>query len=258
MASTKVNSVKSVDHALSVLEKLKENSQGMGVTELSVRLELSKSTVHRLLMSLSAKNYVRQEPITKKYNLGLKFIEIGEHVNESLDIRKIAAPQLAELSRKTKETVHLVVMENFEAVYIDRVESDSTIRMYSRIGKRLPMHCTGAGKVFLAHLPPKSWELFLEGNQLIEFTGNTLISERVLLTQLKLIKKNGFAIDDEEYEAGVKCIAVPIRDLHGEVIATISVSIPAIRFTEEGIDSIIKILKDASHKISGELGNFIL
>lgn len=251
---SKVITVKSVDRALCIIEKLKENSSGMGVTDLSTALGVSKSTIHRLLMSLNVENYVSQEPSTGKYLLGLKFIEIGELVSENLDIRKVTSSFLKELASRTQETVHLVIMEKNEVVYIDKVESPATVRMYSRVGKRTLMHCTGVGKVFLANLPTEVVQSILMQQPMVGFTKNTIISKEELLKQLKLIKKNGYAFDDEEHEEGVKCIAAPIKDYNGNVIAAISIAIPTLRWDNRKFDFFVDEVKKASLVISKSFG----
>ncbi|GGB31897.1 helix-turn-helix domain-containing protein [Virgibacillus dakarensis] len=252
-----VTTVQSVDRAIYILEKLKENPNGLGITELSVTLGVSKSTVHRLLMSLFKAGFVKQDPLTDKYQLGLKCLELGDVVSENLDVRKNASPLLNELSFKTGETVHLVVMELNEMVYIDKVESPETIRMYSRVGKRAPMHCTGVGKVFLAHLPIDEVEKIITEKSMRKFTENTLITKEDLYAQLDIIRNRGYAIDDQEHELGVKCAAAPIMDSRGTIIAAISVSTPIMRLDSNKFNYIISEVLAYSQKISESLGSFL-
>lgn len=257
MVTSSVTTVQSVDRALKIIENLKNNPNGIGVTDLSIMLGVSKSTIHRLLMSLYQEGFVRQDPITEKYKLGFKFLELGDIVNENLDVRKAASPMLKELSNKTGETVHLVIMDQNEVVYIDKVESPETIRMYSRVGKRALMHCTGVGKVFLANLPLLEVKRIIEEKPLIRFTKNTITTPKELFAQLELIKSQGYAIDNEEHEEGVKCASAPIFDFRGNIIAAVSVSAPAMRITAEKFTHMTKEVINCSYKISKSLGNYI-
>lgn len=256
MTVSNVLTVQSVDRALLILERLKDYPNGLGVTDLSKDLGVSKSTIHRLLMSLSAKGYVKQDLSTDNYALGLKFIEFGEIVSNYLDVRKIAAPFLQELALKTGETVHLVVRENYEVVYIDKIESPATIRMFSRIGKRALMHCTGVGKAILAHLPDKIVNDILEQRPTIKFTENTITRKEKLLIELETIRKNGYSFDNEEHEEGVKCVAAPLIDHNGQVVAAISVAAPAMRMETDNLRMSIRTVVEQSVKISKSLGYF--
>ncbi|WP_052361893.1 IclR family transcriptional regulator [Geomicrobium sp. JCM 19038] len=139
--------LQSIDRAMRVLDLLKDHHFGLGVTELSYRLGVAKSTVHRIVSSLEAHGYVKQEPGNGNYRLGLKFLEMQQYVLKQMEITSIARPFLDELSREANEIVHLVEQQDYEVVYLDKVEQHSnTIRIYSRVGRRAPMHCTGVGK----------------------------------------------------------------------------------------------------------------
>src|SRR5690625_4689828 len=168
--NNEVITVQSVDRALRILEILKDERDGLGVTELSTHLEVSKSTVHRLLMSLLKKNFVKKDKNSGKYILGLKLIELGQIVSENIDIRKLAYPYLVQLVEILDETVHLASRDNNKIVYIDKIESSSSIQMYSKIGKRVPLHCTGIGKAILAFLPEEEVLHALEQIQLTRYT----------------------------------------------------------------------------------------
>lgn len=254
MADNKVTTVQSVDRALNILHILQDHPKGLGVTELSHRLDVSKSTIHRLLMSLLQKGFVKQDRENERYLLGLKLIELGEVVSENLDIRKLAAPLLNQLAEKTGETVHLVVMDNLEIVYIDKTESYATIRMFSRVGKRAPMHCTGVGKAVLAFLPEESINQVLTQKPMTKFTKNTITSKEEMFNHLKEIRNRGYSIDDEEHEEGIKCAAAPIFNYKGEVVAGISVAGPIMRVSEEKLTRIAGEILDTSRAVSKLLG----
>ncbi|MBY0223479.1 MULTISPECIES: IclR family transcriptional regulator [Sporosarcina] len=252
-----VGTVQSVDRALLILEKLKEAPKGLGVTELSTELKVSKSTAHRLLMSLLKKGFVRQDPENQKYILGLKLIEFGQTVTDHLDIRNIASGHLRQLAEKVGETAHLVIRERSEIVYIDKIESSATIRMFSNIGKRAPMHCTGVGKAILAFLPHQEIVTIVEEKGLEGFTPKTIIELDALLDHLEMIRNRGYSIDDEEHELGIKCAAAPILNYKGEVIAGISVAGPIMRVSEEKLEEMAAEVLKTSKAISMDLGGVI-
>ncbi|TRY27647.1 IclR family transcriptional regulator [Brevibacillus sp. LEMMJ03] len=227
------SSVQSVDRALYILDLLKEHNDGLGITELAHRMDVAKSTVHRLLTSLKNQGYVRQDPLTERYLLGLKLIELGSIVTQSLEIRTIAKPILNQLVQETGETSHLVILEDGEVVYIEKIESPYTIRMYSLIGKRAPVHCTGVGKAIIAYLPEEQVRRIAAQRGLKKFTENTITSLDDLLVHLQEIKANGYSLDREEHEPGICCVAAPILNHNGEAVAGVSVSGPTMRMNEE-------------------------
>lgn len=225
--------VQSVDRALIIMDILQQNANGLGITELSSRMGLAKSTIHRMLTSLKNKGYVKQDPVTERYQLGLKLIELGSIVSQSLEIRSIAKPYMDQLVQETGETSHLVVLEDFEIIYIEKIESPYTIRMYSTIGKRAPLYCTGAGKAILSHLSEQEITKYLVEKELIKYTEKTIINKDLLLEELTNIKQKGYSVDDEEHELGIQCVAAPILDHNNNVVAGLSVAGPLMRMTEE-------------------------
>lgn len=246
--------VQSVDRALEIIDILEDEPQGLGVTPLSKKMGVSKSTIYRLLSSLLNKEYVRQNEETQKYHLGLRLMQLGQTVTNQIDIRQVAAPVMERLVQDTGETVHLVVQEGNEIVYIDKIESQATIRMFSNIGKRAPMHCTGVGKAILSNLANEEIDNIIKENGLEKFTNNTITDPQKLREHLKEIQMLGYSIDDEEHEMGIKCAASPIFNFKGEVIAGISVAGPIMRINDNKIQHMaIEVLK-ASKEISESLG----
>lgn len=249
-----VSSVQSVERALNIIEILQDIPNGLGVTELSHRLDVSKSTAHRLLMSLYNKGFVQQDLQTEKYYLGLKFIELGQVVTDNLDIRKVAAPYLRQLTELTGETAHLAIMDKNEIVYIDKLESSATIRMFSNIGKRAPIHCTGIGKAIFAFLEDPEIERIIKETGLPKYTEKTRITRVDMLQDIKEIRARGYSIDDEEHEAGIKCSAAPIFNHKQEVVAGISVAGPIMRVTEDKLEMMASEVLKVSTEISRLLG----
>ncbi|WP_181347038.1 IclR family transcriptional regulator [Thalassobacillus sp. CUG 92003] len=254
MADKEVTTVQSVDRALVILDILKSHPEGLGVTELSHRLDVSKSTIHRLLSSLLKQGYVKQDAEHERYALGLTLIELGEVVSSQLDIRRIAAPYLTQLAGSTGETVHLVMMDNLEIVYIDKTEPDATIRMFSRIGKRAPMHCTGVGKAMLAFLPPDKIDAVLSERPMTRFTNQTITDPDDMKTHLEEIRRRGVAFDMEEHEEGITCAAAPLFNYKGEVVAGISIAGPIMRVDDAKLSVFAREVHHAAATISKALG----
>lgn len=253
MAKEKRNLIQSVTRALAIVDTL-SNYNALGVTELGQILGLHKSTVYGLLMTLEHEGYVYQNNQTGKYALTLKLFEIGGKVFGELDLRKIARPYIEEIVNKHQETAHLVVPDGPEIVYIDKVECTQSIRICSNVGRRMPFHCTGVGKVILANIPETKVKEIIEQKGLVQFTPNTIIDYETLIDELGRIRETGYAIDNEEAEQGLKCVAAPIRDFNGNVIAATSVSGPKMRMTEDKIREIVADIVALNEKISTELG----
>jgi len=188
----------------------------MNMTEISKELGLYPSTIHRILDTLKYWGYVEQGPNTQKYQLGLKLLELGMAKFHKMDLVREASPYLKELVKECNETVHLGVLEGGEVLYIAKEGSSQTIRMCSYIGKRAPLHCTALGKVLLADLPEEERRKILGQKGLPRLTEKTITDKEDLEKKLGRIKKQGFALDREENEKDVCCIAAPIKNYQGE------------------------------------------
>jgi DNA-binding IclR family transcriptional regulator len=247
------NLVKSVNRSIDIISLLSSSEKSLGVTEISERLNLPKSTVSRLLSTLYYREFVQKDKQTKRYSLGLKLFELGSQIFNELDLRKIVKPFLEDLANEINETVHFVIEDNGEVLYIEKIESSHGLRQYSQIGKRGPLYCTGVGKAFLSTKNMNEIDNLLKNKELISYTKNTITNVSELKKELKVIKQKGYAIDNEEINEGVKCIAVPIFDYTGSSIGAISISGPTFRMknTEEKADK----LMDTAKKISRQLGH---
>jgi len=244
--------VQSIGRALDILECLTRSDKSMGVTELSGRLGLHKSTVYRLLATLAYRGYVEQDE-DERYNIGLKLFEISGNVLNKMDIRKKVKPYLVKLQEETRETIHLGILDGDEVVYIDKEESTETIRMYSEIGKRVKAHCTSLGKVLLAYKRENLKELYEQG-PLIRYTDNTIVDREVLGEHLAKIREKGYAVDDEEQELDIHCIGGPIFDYKGDIIAAFSIAGPSTRMTEKRVKELSRKVLEYSVEISHSLG----
>ena len=235
-----------------------KSAQGISLKELSAKVGLPKGTTHRLLTSLAYFGYVRQASENKDYCLGFKLVELGNRLLDHLDLRAQARPSLISLCKKTKETVHLVILDQNEALYVDKVVSNEKpggLQMVSRVGLRVPVHCSSVGKVFLAQYSEQELERFLQEKELEKRTENTITNTEKLKQHLKLIFRQGYAVDNEENEKGIRCVGAPIFNQQGKVIAAISISGPAVRISKKIIQETLKneVMKTALD-ISREFG----
>lgn len=249
-----VDVVQSVDRALSILEVLSDYSEGLGVTDISNKIGLHKSTVYRLLSTLIYKGYVVQDSISNKYRITFKLFELGNKRVESLDILSASKPYTKQLMKEVNEVVHLVIRDGNEIVYIDKVEADNTIRMASSIGRRSPLYCTSVGKVILAYLSDEEVEKIWNNSKIEKLTKYTITDLKDMKKELKIIRKKGYAIDNEENEIGVRCIGAPVFNRDGEVEGAISISGPTMRMTDSKLEEFSTEVIKYANMISKELG----
>jgi IclR family transcriptional regulator, KDG regulon repressor len=246
--------IQSIDRALRILDLFDEYETELKITDISERMQLHKSTVHSLLKTLQSRNYIEQNVENGKYRLGMKLFERGNLVIRSLDIRTISKKYLIDLSVKTENTVHLVILDGKEGIYIDKVEGSSATVLYSRIGRRIPVHCSAVGKALVAHKNGVELNEILDGYVYKQHTPNTLTNENAFIAELENVRSNGYAMDREENEPGITCLAVPIWDHSGSVVAAMSMSQHSAGVNEEKLDRTVQMLKEAANKISIELG----
>jgi len=233
MCDNKEVYIRSVGRAIKILEAFNNKSK-LGITEISKMLQIPKSTTHDIVTTLEKEGILEKDSESSKYYLGIKLFELGDRARENFELRKVAIPYLKELNEMFDETVHLTVPENGEVLYIECFESTKRLRTYSVIGIRAPMYCTAVGKAILAFLPDKEINKII-GKGLKRFTNNTITDNKKLLDELKKIRKTGYAVDNMEHEEGVRCVGAPIKENSGYPIASISISGPSQRITDEMI-----------------------
>jgi IclR family transcriptional regulator, KDG regulon repressor len=248
------NLVKSVSRALHIIDIVSSEKDGLGVTEIAKQMDINKSSVYRILSTLVQYGYIEQDKETERYKLGYKFLDISSKLLESIDLRREAKPYLRELEKETNEVIHLVVYDQGEVIYIEKLEGTETLRMHSKVGKRAPMHCTGVGKAILAHLPLNVVLEIIERKGLPKHTDFTITDRDALLKELEKVKQKGYALDLEENEYGIRCIAVPVFDYSGNVVAAVSISGPTIRMTDERIEKLQERIRYIGRQISERLG----
>jgi len=252
------NLVQTIARTALILESLGQYPNGLSLGELSEKVGLPKGTTHRLLTSMAYFDFIRQDQVTKHYHLGFKLVELGNNLLSHIDIRKEARPYLIDLSNDVQETIHLVVLDQNKALYIDKVDMHSRrggLQMVSRLGSRNPLNCTAVGKVLLAYMHEMDAEIIIQQIDPDRRTNNTITDPSELKRHLNTIRAKGYAIDDEENEIGVRCVAAPIRNEIGKVVAAMSVSGPTTRITKKKIDEPLKTrVTETAMRISRKLG----
>ncbi|GAB6156213.1 IclR family transcriptional regulator [Desulfosporosinus burensis] len=246
--------VRSVAKALMILNVLAEHQREMSLGDIAKEMQLAKSTAYGLLATLRDFGYIEQSPLDGKYHLGIRLFEVGNVVANSWDVRQVAVPFIQTLVDELGETVHLVVLDKGEVLYIDKRESTKSLRIVSQVGTRLPAHCTGVGKVFLANLPIGEVRRIIATKGLSRYTKNTITDFSRLEEELNLVRQLGYAMDNEEIMESLRCVAVPLRAHTGKVCAAISVSGPSSRFDGEQLESIVNLMVRIGQEISTSLG----
>ena len=252
------NLVQTIERASTIFDVLAKNPQGLSVKNLSEKVNLPMGTTHRLLASLAYFGLISQDLVSKKYHLGFKLVNLANALLGQIDLRTVARPHLMDLARKVNETIHLVILDQKEALFLDRIESSEDrlgLQMVSKVGMRTPAHCCGVGKVLLAALSEKELDDLIVAKGLPKRTEKTITDPDQLKLHLEAVRNQGYAVDDEEEDLGTRCVAAPIRNEVGHVVAAISISGPAIRNTwKKIIDTLKDQVKDTAFEISQQLG----
>ena len=250
------DSVQSLDRAFDLLEALAAGRE-LGVTELAHRTGLVPSTVHRLLATLAKRGYVAQDAGSGRYMLGYKVSEIASGLEQRLSrLRAAARPHLERISQETEETVNLVVLDADRVVYVDQVEGTRRVRMFTAVGTAALAHTTGSGKAILAHRPPGSAaELYAGREPLEQLTPSSLVTVAALEEDFARIRARGYALDSEEHEVGVGCVATAVFDHAGEPVAAISVSGPTARILHGDREALGALLVRHAGEVSAALGH---
>lgn len=244
--------IRSVSKALELLELVVRSSGDCGVKELARETGSHPSTVSRLLSTLSAYGFLRQDRLTGRYRGGFKILELSSHILKKLPLRDAAAPFLLQLMRESGETTNLVVLDGAAVVYIDCVENAALVTTSSRVGRRLPAHCTAAGKVLLAF--HEGALACLPDGEFPRYTDRTITTRERLLEELERVRRQGYAVDDEEQETGLRCVAAPVRNHQGEVVAAVSISGPTVQLSDHRLAEVIPLVVRISREISARLG----
>ena len=246
--------IQSVAHALDVLEEFRDETEELGVTELSKKLKLHKNNVFRILATLQSRNYIEQNRSNDNYRLGIKCLELGQTFIRQRGLLKQARPILQELAETTGETSYISILRGNEVIYLDAVETSSTVRVVSRVGLHMPIHATAAGKALVCYESDEELRKRFTGD-LPRFAKATRTDVEGLVKEVALIRELGYATDLEEFEEGLRCIGAPVRDYTRKVVGAISVSGPAHRLNDEAIAKTVGPELDRAGKaLSARLG----
>ncbi len=237
--------IRVLEKAFKILELFDEKDKELSATEIHKYLSYNKTSTFRIIKNLEDAGYIEKDSLTLKYKLGLKIYYLGSLAESHTEIKRITRPFLEKLNEECHETVHLAVLHQGEALYLDKIEGKKTIRAITRIGMKLPAHCSGVGKMLLASLSEDALEEIIGEKGLKGFTDNTITDSNDLKAELTQIQKQGYAIDSEEIEEGLKCSAAPLLNSEGKVLAAISISAPSERFNKEFSTYISRVKKTA-------------
>lgn len=250
------NPIQVSERIFHTIECLAQNGP-MGLQELSAELQLNKSTVHRILNSLICMDYVRQDAETSKYSLSFKICGLSNQILSRNSMIDIARPYIKELSANSGETVHLVQIDGINATYIDKVEaSQNSVRMISMVGKSIPLYCSGVGKAMLADMPDEKIESIWKRSAIHPLTEYTVTRYVDFLKLIEEVRREGYAMDNEENELGVRCIAVSLKRYNGKSTYAISISAPKDRMSDERVLELKEMILHTKQQIEHEVGNY--
>ncbi|MFB8281517.1 IclR family transcriptional regulator [Nocardia colli] len=241
----------SLSRALTILVALGEDSRSLD--QLATQLGVHKSTVLRLLQTMEAQRFVTHDS-QHRYVLGSRLFELANRTLEQRDVRTLARPHLSALNADTKQTIHLATYESGDVIYIDKLDATQSVRMYSRVGRPAPLHCTAVGKVLISALPRSEWRVIAEKIDFHPFTERTIRTPERYLIELEKVAALGYAEDHEEHESFVNCIGVPVRNGTGAVVAAVSMSVPDMLLDHDQVLAELPRVRAAADAISAELG----
>ncbi|MGH4028834.1 IclR family transcriptional regulator [Actinomycetota bacterium Odt1-20B] len=250
--------VPAVTRALDILELFLESEGALSAPDITRRLQLPRTTVHELVTTLAARNYLAQLPDQPgRYRLGVRAYQLGSRYGEQLDLAAEGREVAREVAETCDETVHVAILEGLDVIYIAKVDSTHAVRMVSAAGRRLPAHCTSVGKMLLAALPADKLDLRIEeeGGELVGMTHNSITDPDALRSALAVIRERGIATEHRESNPDVSCVAAPVRDASGRVVAALSVSVPMIRWTEEREAELAGLAAKGAADLSARLGH---
>lgn len=243
-----------IERIIKILDSFSLDEPELTLKELTNKTGLPKPTVYRIAEALNKVNILSKDDNVSKYRIGVKLFELGSLYLETLELRKLAFPEIEKLSKYTEESIHMGVLDGNEVTSIEGLGSTHNLQAKLWIGKRSPIYCTSIGKAILAFLPEKEQEEILTTIEFKRYTKNTITDKKNLKKELESIRRQGFALDNEEHDEGIMCVGAPIFNNKGEVVASISISGPKIRMKEQELEKYKKLLMDSVKRISDKLG----
>jgi DNA-binding IclR family transcriptional regulator len=245
--------MKSLHKALDILDLIAERGS-LGIRELSSLTGFPVGTTHRIVSTLAKRRLLAQDPVARSYSLSLRFLELGTRVQQHFNLTSIARPHLERLMKESGESANMAVLDGDEAVYVDNVRSNHMLQLFTRLGARVPLYATGVGKMFLSRLSDEELKEYMGRTKMTSRTPRTIVKKDHLKTELAAIGRNGYAVDNEEMEEGVRCVAALVFDHRGRPAAAVSLSGAATRITEEKVEFFAEKVKECCRRISEALG----
>jgi DNA-binding IclR family transcriptional regulator len=246
--------IQALDRGMVILETLAGEEKDASLSSLAARFPWDKSTTHRLLATLRHRGYVDQDPETGRYRLGLALLTLSGALTHRLDIRQNAALPVEELALASRETAHLAVYDRGEVVILLQTDSPEKVRIHTYAGMRIPAHCSSLGKVLLAGMAEAELENWGREAKLQRYTAQTLATLKSLKAHLVQVRRQGYGFDDQEYEAGIRCLAGRVKNSEGQVVAAVGISGPSHRLPPEKRPHYIELVRGAAERISRSLG----
>jgi len=251
--TTEANPATAVERALNILEAAANRRDGLTNSEISQKLGIPKSSASYILRTLNRRGYLRRDPQTGRYQLGLKILSLGGDARANLDLAEVALPLMRALQERIHLTIHLAVLDQGEAVYIEKVEAPGFFKVNTWVGRRMFLHSTAVGKCLLAWLPKHDIETLMRQQGMKKRTPKTITSVARLLADLEHVRELGHALDDEENSIGARCAGAPVFESGGTAVAALGVSGTLTQMDEANLPKIIDALKDAARRITRQL-----
>jgi DNA-binding IclR family transcriptional regulator len=246
--------VQSLGRAFAILEEVARNRDGIGLAELSKRVGLHNSTAFHLVKTLVTLGYVRQLKDSKRYRIGRPLFALAASALDEVEMMSVATPILEDLSRETGEAAHFSVRMGDAVVVLARTTGPGAFQLTDRVGVVRPAHCTALGKIMLAALAPDQFERFVQRTEFKAYTPKSITSAEALRREIAVIRRTGMAIDDGEFDAELRCAALPVRDFSGEVIGALGISGPVWRLSIEALQKRARKAAAAAETLSAEFG----
>lgn len=243
-----------IERTLSILESVAHSSNGMTNSDINRRLKIPKSSASYILRVLENRGYLIREKESGKYRLGLKLMSLTRDMLTHIDVRDVARPVMESFVKKVKLSMHLAVLDNGRAVYIEKVEAESFVKMDIWVGHRLPIHTTAIGKVLVSQFPENEITAILDVRGMERKTPKSITNQKKYLAELNKVREYGFAVDNEENAVGVRCVAAPVFDANGKIIAALGTSSTIMQIDEVQLPKVLEIVKSSALKISEQLG----
>ena len=246
--------MKSLLKAIATIDAVAETGS-VGIRELSSITGYPPSTIHRIVTTLVAKNYFQQDPVTRRYSLSYRFLELGSRYQQQTHLTAIALPHLEQLMADARESVNLAVRDGDTMVYLDIVQSQySMLQLFTQPGARVPLYATGVGKLFLSQMQDSKLDAYLQRSKPTPYTHHTMVKRDDIITDLQKIRTRGYSVDNQEMEEGVRCVAALVFDHQGKPAAAVSITGAAMRVTPDRIEHFGSLVKTCAASISSQLG----